>query len=300
MRVTLRQLQVFDAVATAGSVSRAADALGMSQSAASAALADLQIVLRRQLFTRKKGFPLRITDDGKDLHSRVRTLLNELRDLEAGTETGALSGTLTIGATAMIAETDLPRLCAAFMREHLLVVTKVQVDTVQGLMSRLERFELECALIDALPESDAIDMVTWRTDESVMVVSASHPLAGRSDLQMQDLRGFDWCMREPESWDAARLRYLLAQHLDTIRVAFTANSNWAVRHAVLAGAGIGCLSRALVQFDIDNGRLKELDVGSPGLTRTISLVRPRSLGQSEVVRAFERYLLAYEGNSATD
>ena len=64
MKITLRQLQVFDAVAALGSVTAAAARLNMSQSAASTALSDLQIVLQRPLFAHARGRPLQITDEG--------------------------------------------------------------------------------------------------------------------------------------------------------------------------------------------------------------------------------------------
>jgi DNA-binding transcriptional LysR family regulator len=84
MKITLRQLLVFDAVATLGGVTRAADSLGMSQSAASAALADLQIALGRPLFAHARGRPLQITDEGKRLHPIVRSVLGQLGDIERG------------------------------------------------------------------------------------------------------------------------------------------------------------------------------------------------------------------------
>ena len=71
MKLTLRQLRVFDAVAASGSVTRAADKLNMSQSAASAALSDLQIVLRRPLFAHAKGRPVEITEEGRRLQPIV-------------------------------------------------------------------------------------------------------------------------------------------------------------------------------------------------------------------------------------
>src|ERR1700758_2229062 len=98
MKVTLRQLAIFDAVATLGSVTGAANKLGMSQSAASNALTDLQIVLRRPLFAHAKGRALQITEEGRRLRPIVRSLLSEVQDLEAGQET-PLTGTLVIGAT---------------------------------------------------------------------------------------------------------------------------------------------------------------------------------------------------------
>ena len=291
MKVTLRQLEVFDAVATLGSVTKAADKLGMSQSAASSALTDLQIVLGRPLFAHAKGRPLQITDEGKRLHPTVRSLLGQIHDVEHPGDEAALRGKLVIGATALVAETMLGRLCIEFMQRHPGVQIQVEVETTQNLLERLARFELETALIEILPEIEGIELTRWRTDELVLVVGAHHPLANRGKLSIRDLAGHVWCTRESRSSTTAQLRYLLHAEIGQIPVAFEATSNWAVRHAVIAGGGIGCLSRALIHYDIEIGRLCELDVAGFSYTRTLSLARPTTIWRSKLTQAFDQFLL---------
>ena len=291
MKVTIRQLQVFDAVATLGSVTGAAARLNMSQSAASSALTDLQIILHRSLFAHAKGRPLQITDEGKRLHPIVRSLLGEIQDIERSDADAPLSGKLVIGATAMIAETVLPRLCVEFMALHPEVQIHVEAESAGDLFDRLARFELETALIEIFPDVEGIELTKWRTDELVLVTAPGHVLAGRKGLNIRDLAGMTWCTREANSSTTARLRYLLHETIGQIHVAFESTSNWAVRHAVIAGGGIGCLSRALVQFDLDNGRLIQLDVRDFRYTRALSLARPRNIWRSRLTAAFDHFLL---------
>jgi DNA-binding transcriptional LysR family regulator len=291
MKLTLRQLQVFDAVATYGSVTKAAEKLNMSQSAASTVLTDLQVVLKRSLFAHSKGRRLEITDEGKRLRPMVRSLLVQLQEIERGGDEAEPSGTLVIGATMMIAETVLPRLCAEFMERYPQVRIRVETGPVSELVERLSRFELETALIENLPRIEGIELTRWRTDELVLVVAADHPLAGRKKLRVADLQGFAWCTREANSSVSAQLRYMLYEQIGEFDVVFEATSNWAVRHAVIAGAGIGCLSKALVQFDLDNGRLRQLDVTDFRYTRPLSISRPTKISRSRQAAAFDRFLL---------
>lgn len=291
MKVSIRQLQVFDAVATLGSVTAAANRLNMSQSAASSALTDLQIVLKRTLFAHARGRPLQITDEGKRLHPVVRSILGEIESIEHADKDAPLSGKLVVGATAMIAETELPRLCVEFMQMHPQVQVRVESEAVGDLFERLARFELETALIENFPEVEGIELTPWKTDELVLVVAAEHPLAQRANLRVEDLAGLAWCTREANSSVSARLRYLLHERIGQLPVAFESTSNWAVRHAVIAGGGIGCLSRALVQFDIDNGRLIELKVEGFSYTRSLSLARPKNIWRSRLVTSFDEFIL---------
>jgi len=294
MKTTTRQLQVFDAVAAHGSVTAAAQALGMSQSAASGALADLQVILRRPLFAHSPGRPLQITDEGKRLRPIVRSLLSEIDDLERAAQPTELSGTLHIGATLMIAETVLPRLCVEFMECHPLVRISVDAAPLGELIERITRFELETALIEEFPQVEGVELLPWQTDELVLVATPDHPLAGRRGLALADLAGIRWCLREATSAITGRLRYLLHEHVGQLDIAFQSTSNWAVRHAVIAGGGVGCLSQVLVQNDIDNGRLVTLDVPAFTFTRAVSLARPRGLWRSPLVQAFDEFLLAHE------
>jgi DNA-binding transcriptional LysR family regulator len=291
MKVTLRQFQVFDAVATLGSVTRAAAKLNMSQSAASSALTDLQIVLGRRLFAHAQGRPLQITDEGKRLRPLVRTVLGEIHEIEVSSSEAPLSGRLVVGATAMVAETVLPRLCIEFMELHPDVQIMVHAESVGDLFEKLARFELETALIEIFPNMEGIELTHWRTDELILVVARGHPLAERQSLTIPDLAGYKWCAREQYSSNSARLRYMLHQQLGQLPIAFESTSNWAVRHAVIAGGGIGCLSRALVQFDIDLGRLVELKVEGFAYTRSLSLARPRGIWRERLARAFDEFLL---------
>ncbi len=291
MKVTLRQLQVFDTVATLGSVTRAAVKLNMSQSAASSALTDLQIILGRPLFAHVKGRPLQITDEGKRLQPLVRSALGEITAIEGSPSDAPLSGRLVVGSTAMIAETVLPQLCIEFMELHPEVRIMVQAESVGDLFERLQRFELETALIEIFPDMEGIDLTKWRTDELILVVAPSHPLAGRRGLTIPDLAGYKWCSREQYSSTSARLRYMLHEQLGQLPIAFESTSNWAVRHAVIAGGGIGCMSRSLVDFDIGNGRLCRLDVTDFVYTRALSLARPRAIWRGRLARAFDEFLL---------
>lgn len=291
MKLTLRQLQVFDAVAATGSVTKAADRLNMSQSAASTALTDLQIILRRPLFVHSKGRALEITEEGKRLRPIIRSLLGKLQDLEREDADAPPTGKLVIGATAMIAETVLPRLCVDFMQIYPDVQIQVDVETARDLLERLTRCELETALIEILPKIDGIELTKWRTDELVLVAAADHPLAKRKKMKIKDLIGHSWCTREAHSSTAAHLRYMLHEDIGQFHVAFEATSNWAVRHAVIAGGGIGCLSKALVQFDIDNGRLVQLDVADFRYTRPLSLARPKNVWRSQLTATFDEFLL---------
>src|SRR4051812_7648640 len=117
MRYTLRQLEVFLAVARVESVSRATEALGMSQSAVSGALADLERQFDVQLFDRI-GKRLQLSELGRSVRMQAQAMLDHARDLEGALEHRDVVGRLRVGATLTIGNYLAVPLMARFMRQH--------------------------------------------------------------------------------------------------------------------------------------------------------------------------------------
>lgn len=184
--MTFSQLEVFSALAKIGSFSRAAAALGITQSAVSHAIKQLETELGISLFTREAASATP-TDAGARLLVRANDILQQREALrqEAGHERGIARGTLRIasfGATSSLHL--LPQLIASYRHEHPFVEVHIDegVDNVvtQWLLER--RVELGFVV---LPD-DRFDTITLAVDELVAVLPASHELAGQSSVAAND------------------------------------------------------------------------------------------------------------------
>ena len=98
MKITLRQLEIFSAIATHGHVTRAAEAVSMTQSAASMALAELEQQLDTPLFDRG-GRQLMLNEAGRQLLPKALDILDRVREIEATTGNSALSFDLHLAAS---------------------------------------------------------------------------------------------------------------------------------------------------------------------------------------------------------
>ena len=184
--MTFTQLEIFSVLAKVGSFSRAAAALGITQSGVSHAIKLLETELGVSLLNREGG-ALALTDVGTRLLSRSNDILQQKEALqqEASLEQGIARGTLRIasfGATSSLR--ILPALMAQFQRVHPLV--EVQIDevvdevVVQWLLER--RIELGFVV---LPD-ERFDTLPLVTDELVAVLPASHPLASKKTVSAKD------------------------------------------------------------------------------------------------------------------
>ncbi|MFT4190357.1 MAG: LysR substrate-binding domain-containing protein, partial [Comamonas sp.] len=182
IRITLRQLEVFQAVAQAGSTSAAAGAVGLSQSATSAALNELETGLGLALFDRV-GKRLRLSALGRELLPRVGLLLDGARAIERWGDDGlAGAAELRIGASTTIGNYLLPPWLAAYRRQlpparQAGWTAQVAIANTQEVTRRIARFDLDLGLIEGPCHDAGLDVLPWLDDELVVVAGAADPLA---------------------------------------------------------------------------------------------------------------------------
>ena len=185
--MTFTQLEIFSVLAKVGSFSRAAAALGITQSGVSHAFKQLETELGVSLLIRESGTPV-LTDIGARLLVRANDILQQKEALqqEAGLEQGIARGTLRIasfGATSSLRL--LPSLLARFQKAHPLVEVHID-EVVDGVVVQhlLER-RVELGFV-VLPD-ERFDTLPLVVDELVAVLPASHPLASKPSIKAQDL-----------------------------------------------------------------------------------------------------------------
>ena len=242
MRHSLRQLEVFVEVARTESVSRAADALGMSQSAASGALIELERQFDVRLFERT-GKRLRLSALGRAVRPRAEAVLDHARELEGALQGQPEVGGLRVGATLTIGNYLAVPLLARFRQQHPGAEPTLVIANTEEIGRQVANFELDVALIEGELNHPDLEVTPWRKDELVVFCAAGDRLARKRSLTDEDLRRVPWIVREHGS--GTRQAFDRAMHglLPQLHIALTLQQTEAIRGAVEAGLGVGCLSR---------------------------------------------------------
>jgi DNA-binding transcriptional LysR family regulator len=259
MHYTLRQLEVFLAVARTQNISRAAEALSMSQSAVSGALGDLEHHFDVQLFDRI-GKRIQLNELGRMLRPRAEALLEQARDLERALRRHSDIGRLQIGATLTIGNYLAVELMARFMREQPGAQVTLEVANTAEIVQKVTNFELDLALVEGELTHPDLDITPWREDELIVFCSPQHPLATTVSLDDEDLRTATWIVRETGS--GTRQTFDRAMHglLPELNIMLELQHTEAIKRAVEAGLGIGCISRVALQEAFSRGSLVPLTV----------------------------------------
>jgi DNA-binding transcriptional LysR family regulator len=255
MRYTLRQLEVFLAVARTGSVSRAGQELGLSQSATSSSLADLERQFDLQLFDRM-GKRLRLSTRGASIRARAEAVLEQAGDLERAFESRAIEHRVRVGATLTIGNYVAVPLVARFMREHPAIGLTLEVANTEQIARQVANFQLDVGLVEGEVDHPDLETTRWRDDQLVVFCGARHPLARRRTLTDADLLAADWIVRERGSGTRQAFDRAMRGLLPQLRVALTLGQTEAIKRAVEAGLGLGCLSRIALEDAFERGALK--------------------------------------------
>lgn len=258
MRYTLRQLEVFLATAHHENITRAAESLAMSQSAASSALAELERQFDVRLFERA-GKRLQLSELGRILRPKAAALLEQARELESLLGRHDEAGQLKVGATLTVGNYLAVGLMARYMQETNAEVA-LEVANTATIARKVLNFELDLGLVEGELRNSELEVIPWREDELVVFCSPEHPLAGRPWLEDRDLLDATWILREPGSGTRQTFEHAMHGILPRLRVLLELQHTEAIKRAVEANLGIGCLSKVTLREAFRRGSLVPLPV----------------------------------------
>lgn len=291
--VTFRQMQVFVAVAREGTVVAAARRLSLSQSATSQALSDLERQLGIDLFERL-GRRLRLNDLGRHLLPRAERLLDGMAEFVAAAQEpeGDLQGTLNISASTTIGTYLLPPLAGHFSNQHPGVDLRLRLRNTGEVITDLLRFDADIGMIEGQCHESRLTSEAWCQDQLVIVCSPLHPLSGKTWLDDADLAATPWILREAGSGTREIFEAAVLHRVERLQVRMELSQHEAIKQAVKAGFGLGCLSRLSVAGELERGELVALESGLE-LSRMFSLLWHPDRYRSPLWQAFKVFSLEY-------
>ncbi len=287
--MTLEQLRIFVAVAERGHMTRAAAALNLTQSAASAAVAALEARYGVKLFDRV-GRGLALSEAGaaflpeaKAVLARAAAAAQALDDL-----VGLKRGRLTIHASQTIASYWLPRRLARFAEAHAGVTLDVHVGNTAQVARAVLEGEAELGFVEGRVEGGALVHRRLGADRLAVVAAANHPLAvGARAPSVADLLAADWVLREEGSGTRSEFERALAEAgMDpaALKVRLALPSNEAVLAAAASGEMLSAVSEIAAAPMIAAGRVTALAFGLP--ERAFELLTHKDRRRSRAGEAF--------------
>lgn len=285
MRYSLRQMEVFAWIARTGSVSRAAEALALSQSAASTALAELERQFDTPLFDRV-GKSLHLNEMGARLLPRAVELLDragEIEDLLTGHEG---FGQLRIGATLTIGNYLGTVIVARFLQAHPEARVDLEVRNMSTIVQRVAHFDLDLGLIEGSCQHPDLVVSPWVADELAVFAAPDHPLASKRHVSLDALAQEPWIVREKGSATRETFDHAFRHFQGRLNVRLQLEHTEAIKRAVESGFGIGCISRLALREAFRRGSLVPIHTPDLDLRRQFNFLWHRQKFQTASIRSF--------------
>jgi len=163
IRTTFRQLEIFVAIAKFGTVTEASRHVGLTQSAASMALAELERLIGTALFDRNSK-RLSLNESGRILYPKAIELIERVTEINTMLDTG-ISVHLRLGASSTIGNYLMPDVISTFSNAHKNSRFTLEVGNSMSIIMAVKNFEIDIGFIEA-PYYDAdISSTFWRDDE---------------------------------------------------------------------------------------------------------------------------------------
>jgi DNA-binding transcriptional LysR family regulator len=292
MRMTLRQLQIFNEVCDLRSYSRAADEMSLTQPAVSLQIRQLEELVGQPLFD-YVGKKLYLTEAAEALQRASRDIFGRLEslDMQLSDMQGSLQGQLKL-AVESSAKYFVPHLFAAFKKQHPEVNLLLTVVNRAQAIRRLSDNRDDLIIMSMVPQDMGLEFLPFLNNPIVAVAPPDHPLCQLEQLRLQDLEPYTLLVREQGSGT----RKACEEYFKEKRVHFPQTlevaSADAQRECVIAGLGLALLTRHALNLELATGSLRELPVQELPLYRSWCLVQAKAKRQSPVALAFQAFVRA--------
>ncbi|HEY4999848.1 MAG TPA: LysR family transcriptional regulator [Usitatibacter sp.] len=274
-RYTLRQLDLFAAVARTQSLTRAAAEVHLTQPAVSMQLKQLEEAVGLPLLE-PAGRGIQLTDAGRELAQYVEEVLERLAHLDglAARWRGVRGGRVRLGVVST-AKYFVPKLLAQFLKSHPGVDFHLTIHNREEILAQLRANTVDFVIMGRPPQELECIATAFAPNLLGIVAAPAHPLSRRKRMKLAQLSGESFIVREPGSGTRAAMERFFAAHRVKLRSSMQMASNESIKQAVIAGLGLGFLSLHTVRNELAWGTLALLDVeGLPVRRQWYAVRRP--------------------------
>ena len=288
---TFRQLKVFNEVARHLSFNRAAENLHLTPPAVTMHIKELEGHVGAPLFERR-GKQVSLTTTGEYMLVYARKILSTLKDAEdaAARLQRAEAGVLTIGLVST-AKYFMMKMLAEFRKKHPGVELKLALGNRDQLVQMLQNNEVDIAVMGRPPKELQTRAEPFAAHPHVFIAAPGHALTKQAQLTPEDLRLYDFIVREVGSGTRVAMEKFMADAKVEPRLNMQLKSNEMIKQAVMAGLGLGFISLHTIGQELSQGLIEILPVDGSPVVRAWNVVHTQSKMLSPAAEAFRYFIL---------
>jgi LysR family transcriptional regulator, transcriptional activator of the cysJI operon len=285
--VTLANLRLIRDVAHHHSVSRAAQLNGITQSAASQRIRELETQLGVELFDHSRR-PLTVTSAGKLYLDYCRDMLRRHDELEAALHelTKNATGTVRLAAIYSVGLSEVSEIEARFEKRFPDAELRVAYLRPDKVYEAVIEDEADLGLMSYVESSRDVVAVPWREEEMVVAVAPNHRLARRKSIAPSALEGELFVGFDEDLPINNQIERYFRDHKVNVEMGLHFDNLQMVKEAVAHGAGISIVPKRAMREELLQGRMIALRLDPAELYRPVRIVHRRRKVFSEVSKEF--------------
>ncbi|MFN4008569.1 MAG: LysR family transcriptional regulator [Pannonibacter sp.] len=290
MKLTLKQIQGFLAVAEAGSFSMAAKRLNTAQPALSQAIKDLEAELGVRLFDRTTR-RVELTDAGREFHIASAKIIDDLEHAVEGVHMLAerRRGKLRVAAPPLLASYVLPKVIAEFQAAYPGIVVQLSDVGTEQILDAIRTAKADCGIGTFPPADDDIERQPLIRDSLMLFCPAQSLIAGRDRVAWRELADLPLITLTRESGIRLLVEVGFEAAQTPPRIAFEVTQVTTALALVEAGLGVAVLptyARAAIRHE----SLRAVPLDEPVIAREVMLLRSRDRPPGPAANAFIEHL----------
>ncbi len=284
--LTLRQLQIFEAIVRLGSYTKAAEELFLTQPTVSMQVKKLTETVGLPLFEQVER-KTRPTEVGNELYQACKGMFDILNNLESSIAgfKGLKRGRLRLGVITT-AKYFAPEILGGFCNEYPEVDVSLKVTNRDRVLRRISQGDDDLYILGQMPEEAGLVSIPFAPNPLVVVASKEHPLTKERNISLERLAQEPLILREPGSGIRDTTMRLFGEHDLHPKVRMELGSNEAIKHAVVGGLGVSILSLHTLTLEGATGPVDILDVHGFPIIRQWYLVYSKERELSLIARTF--------------
>ena len=264
--MTLRHMRIFQKIYETQSVTRAAEALHMTQPAVTRALQELEKYYGLRLFERLNR-RLTVTEAGRRMYDYALHLTETFDTMEKSLRDWERQGVLRVGASVSLGCSLLPQLARTFQEEHPGVEVRVRIANGELLRRDLLENRLDRALLEGEENGADLMLTPFAAGEMALIVPPGHPLARAGGATLAQAAAYPLLLRETGSATRRFLDQLLMSRGLAVQPVWESASTQALLSAVREGLGITLVPWALARQTVLRGEAERCPVTDAELIR---------------------------------
>ena len=288
----LESLEIFCDVVRQRSFSQAATLRGVTQSAVSQIVSQLEKRMKVQLIDRSTR-PLQLTPLGLTYYEGCKVLLEQYAELEANIRNACveISGTVRVAAIYSVGLSDMGQYVRRFQTESPKAQVHIDYLHPDRVYERVIDGSADLGLVSYPKKTPRLAAVSWREEEMVLACAPKHPLASRLALPMRELEGVAYVHFDKDLGVRRRVDRFLREQGVSVNVVAEFDSIENIKQAVSIGAGVAMLPAPTIRHEVEAGMLRAVPLFDCQFTRPLAIVHRRGQRLSAAAKRFMDLLL---------